>query len=35
MNDTKLQWEPTGLERFGHLEDKLFRIVEGYKAVRK
>jgi FtsZ-binding cell division protein ZapB len=35
MSDTKLQWEPTGLERFGHLEDKLFRIVEGYKAVRK
>jgi chromosome segregation ATPase len=35
MNETKLQWEPTGLERFSHLEDKLFRIVEGYKAIRK
>lgn len=35
MTETKVQWEPTGLERFGHLEDKLFRIVEGYKAVRK
>ncbi len=35
MNETKQQWEPTGLERFGHLEDKLFRIVEGYKAIRK
>ncbi len=35
MNETKPQWEPTGLERFGHLEDKLFRIVEEFKAVRK
>jgi len=37
MNETKpqLQWEPTGLERFGHLEDKLFRMVEEFKAVRK
>jgi FtsZ-binding cell division protein ZapB len=35
MTDKKLQWEPTGLERFGHLEDKLFRVVEAFKAVRK
>jgi len=35
MNETKPQWEPTGLERFGHLEDKLFRMVEEFKAVRK
>ena len=35
MNENKLQWEPTGLERFSHLEDKLLRVVEGFKAVRK
>jgi cell division septum initiation protein DivIVA len=35
MSETKLQWEPTGLERFGHLEDKIFRMVEEFKAVRK
>jgi FtsZ-binding cell division protein ZapB len=35
MIDAKVQWEPTGLERFGHLEDKLYRLVEGFKAVRK
>ncbi len=35
MNETKPQWEPTGLERFGHLEDKLFRMVEEFKTVRK
>jgi cell division septum initiation protein DivIVA len=35
MNETKSQWESTGLERFGHLEDKLFRMVEEFKAVRK
>jgi len=35
MNETKPQWEPTGLERFGHLEDKIFRMVEEFKAVRK
>jgi uncharacterized coiled-coil DUF342 family protein len=35
MTDTKPQWEPTGLERFGHLEDKLFRVVEAFKAIRK
>jgi FtsZ-binding cell division protein ZapB len=35
MNETKTQWEPTGLERFGHLEDKIFRMVEEFKALRK
>jgi uncharacterized coiled-coil DUF342 family protein len=35
MNDNKLQWEPSGLERFSHLEDKIFRIVEEFKAIRK
>jgi chromosome segregation ATPase len=35
MNETKLQYEPTGLERFGHLEDKIFRMVEEFKAIRK
>ena len=35
MNETKPQWEPTGLERFGHLEDKIFRVVEAFKAIKK
>ena len=35
MNETKAQLELTGLERFGHLEDKIFRMVEEFKAVRK
>ena len=35
MNENKLQWEPTGLERFSQLEDKLVRVVEGFKTVRK
>jgi chromosome segregation ATPase len=35
MNDSKPHWEPTGLERFGQLEDKIFRMVEEYKAMRK
>ncbi len=35
MSDTKQQWEPSGLERFSHLEDKIFRTVEEFKAVRK
>jgi septation ring formation regulator EzrA len=35
MNDTKPQQEPSGFERFGHLEDKIFRMVEEFKAVRK
>ncbi len=35
MNETKAQTESSGLERFSHLEDKIFRIVEEFKAVRK
>jgi predicted nucleic acid-binding Zn-ribbon protein len=35
MSDNKQQWEPKGLERFSHLEDKIFRTVEEIKAVRK
>ena len=35
MNETKAQRGSSGLERFGHLEDKIFRIVEEFKAVRK
>lgn len=35
MSDNKQQWEPTGLERFSHLEDKIFRTVEEIKAIRK
>jgi len=32
---TKDEWEPTGLERFSHLEDKIYRVVEAFKAIRK
>jgi hypothetical protein len=35
MNEIKAQSELTGLERFAHLEDKIFRLVEEFKAVRK
>ena len=35
MNETKAQLELTGLERFGHLEDKIFRMVEEFKTIRK
>jgi hypothetical protein len=35
MNETKAQSELTGLERFGNLEDKIFRLVEEFKAVRR
>jgi FtsZ-binding cell division protein ZapB len=34
MAELKTDWTPTGLERFGHLEDKIFRVVEAFKAVR-
>ena len=27
--------ELTGLERFNHLEDKIYRVVEAFKAIRK
>jgi uncharacterized coiled-coil DUF342 family protein len=33
--EIKTQWEPTGLERFGHLEDKIYRVVEAFKTIRK
>jgi cell division septum initiation protein DivIVA len=35
MNEAKPQRESSGLERFSHLEDKIFRIVEEFKTVRK
>ena len=35
MNETTLKPQPSGLERFSHLEDKIFRLVEEFKAVRK
>ncbi len=35
MSNTEADWTPTGLERFGHLEDKIFRVVEAFKSVRK
>jgi len=35
MAETKTRWEPTGLERFAHLEDKIYRVVEAFKAIRK
>ena len=35
MNENKLKWEPSGLERFSSLEDKIFHMVEEFKAVRK
>jgi len=35
MTETKTRWEPTGLERVAHLEDKIYRVVESFKAIRK
>jgi len=35
MDDNKLQWSPVGLERFSHLEDKIFQAVEEIKTIRK
>ena len=35
MNESNARTESSGLERFSHLEDKIFRIVEEFKAVRK
>ncbi len=35
MNENKPQREFTGLERFGQLEDKIFRMVEEYKSIRR
>lgn len=34
MNETRTQ-SPVALERFGHLEDKIFRMVEEFKSIRK
>jgi uncharacterized coiled-coil DUF342 family protein len=35
MGENKNEWESRGLERFGHLEDKIYRFVEAFKAIRK
>ena len=35
MNETTLQSKPSGLERFSHLEAKIFRLVEEFKTVRR
>ena len=35
MADTKTEWMPAGLDRFGHLEDKIVSLVEAFKTVRK
>jgi FtsZ-binding cell division protein ZapB len=32
---TQIQLELTGLERFSQLEDKLLRVVEAFKTVRR
>lgn len=34
MTENKSQWEPMGLERFSHLEDKIHRVVEGFKTLQ-
>ena len=34
-NDTKQQQASTGLERFSHLENRIFQAVEEIKAIRK
>lgn len=33
MTESGTQWQPTGLERFAHLEDKIHRIVETLKGM--
>ncbi len=35
MTESITQLELTGLERFSHLEDKIFRVVEAFKAIQK
>jgi FtsZ-binding cell division protein ZapB len=35
MTENKTQMELTGLERFSHLEDKIYRVVEAFRVVRK
>ena len=35
MSESKTQREPSGIERFSHLEDKIYRVVEAFKTIRK
>jgi FtsZ-binding cell division protein ZapB len=35
MSENSTQAELTGLERFSHLEDKIYRVVEAFKTIRK
>ena len=35
MAESKVQREPSGIERFSHLEDKIYRVVEAFKTIRK
>ncbi len=35
MTESMTELELTGLERFSHLEDKIFRVVEAFKAIQK
>ncbi len=35
MTSTKLEFELMGLERFAHLEDRIYRVAEAFKAVQK
>jgi FtsZ-binding cell division protein ZapB len=35
MSDKSTQMELLGMERFSHLEDKIFRVVEAFKTIRK
>lgn len=35
MTENNMVMELPGLERFSHLEDKIFRVVEAFKAIRK
>ncbi len=35
MAEIKAQREPSGIERFSHLEDKIYRVVEAFKTIRK
>jgi len=35
MSNTKTQSELTGFERFGQLEEKIYRVVDTFKVIRK
>jgi FtsZ-binding cell division protein ZapB len=35
MSDNEPQPELTGLERFSHLEDKIYRVVDAFNAIRR